>query len=417
MANNGNSAAQAQEVKDLRNQMDWLDEERRKLTRKLSEMEQRVEIQERELGTREQRIQTLEREIANLTSKLTRLPQIDTQLAQFKDDIVKMIEQYDQRRLQSEAELDRLRRVEHEVTARELAGLRKEIGKIPRMQTDVEQRKAEESRLGNLIATQQNKIAELRNQIENWENAHAFLEEKEKQNNRNISELQAGLAEANKRAEHVQTRLDAMSGSIPRLESKIQALAEEQESITESTRNWKEQIQIGEYERNQKLENWRRMIEDQADTIEQFSKEWITFSDQYKEAKMAVQSLSQWQEQVEKQQREAAELLRVETHRMQSRWDDFLAENKKAWKNLEVDVEQRWATADRHEREIREQIQEMKEMIEKLEQDKELLRRIQSAQSDALKQFPRIWLEEVEKAIQQNPNRRRQPALVPVREE
>lgn len=59
----------------------------------------------------------------------------------------------------------------------------------------------------------------------------------------------------------------------------------------------------------------------------------------------------------------------------------------------------------------------IEEKISKLEQEKDLLWRVQTAQSDAFKQFPRIWLEEVEKAIQQNPNRRRQPALVPVREE
>ena len=36
---------------------------------------------------------------------------------------------------------------------------------------------------------------------------------------------------------------------------------------------------------------WRLILDDHAKTIEQFSKEWITFSDQYKEAKMAVQTL------------------------------------------------------------------------------------------------------------------------------
>ena len=59
----------------------------------------------------------------------------------------------------------------------------------------------------------------------------------------------------------------------------------------------------------------------------------------------------------------------------------------------------------------------IEEKIAKLEQEKDLLWRVQTAQADALKLFPRLWLEEVEKAIQQNPNRRRQPALVPVREE
>jgi hypothetical protein len=132
---------------------------------------------------------------------------------------------------------------------------------------------------------------------------------------------------------------------------------------------------------------------------------------------MAVQTLTGWQEELEKQQREATEILRVETSRMQSRWDDFRHENDKRWKSQGVDAEQRWNTVNRHEREIREMINLIEDKIGKLEQEKDLLWRVQTAQADALKQFPRMWLEEVEKAISQNPNRRRQPALVPVREE
>lgn len=416
MANNNNFASHS-EIEEIRSRLDWFDQERRKQSRKVVEMEQRVELQERELKSREQRILDLERQVASANAQLSRLPQLDAQLAQFKDDIVKMIEQYDARRLQSEAELDRLRRVEHETTARELAEMRKEIGQVPRLKTLIEQRQAEEARLANLIGQVQNKIPPVNSRVENVENAYSFLEEKEKQNSRTISELQASLVEINKRAEHVKTRIDAFGGSIPRLETKIASVTEDQITIQESTKTWMEQIQIGEYERNQKLENWRRAIEDHNDRIDQFAKEWIAFSDQYKEAKMTVQTINQWQQQIDKQQQEASELVRVETHRMRSRWDDFLLENQKTWKNFEVDVEQRWATANRHESELREEINKLELLLKTLDDEKDALRRVQNAQSDAIKQIPRIWLEHVEKAIEQNPNRRRQPALVPVREE
>lgn len=417
MASNGNTTAQTQAIEDLQNRMEWLDNERRKFTRRLTEMEQRLEQQERELNTREQRIQSLERQLASTNAQLTRIPQVDAQLAQFKDDIVKMIEQYDQRRLQSEAELDRLRRVESEGTVRELAALRKEISRISHLETSMEQRKAEESRLANLIGKQQNRLSNVDNRVENWENALTFIEEKEKQNGRHISEVQASLVEFSKKDEHLQTRIDSMAGAIPRLETKLQTIANEQGKIETSNKSWMEQLQIGEYERNQKLERWRELIESQQDTLDRFSREWITYSDQYKEAKMAIQTLSQWQEQVEKQQREQTEMLRVETHRMRARWDDFLLENQKLRKNFEIESEQRWSSANRHEREIREHIDRLEALIESLDKEKDTLARVQTAQADAIKQFPRIWLEMVENAIQQDPNRRRQPALVPVREE
>ena len=417
MANNGTNAATEQAIQDLQSRLDWLDEERRKQTRKITELEQKLVLQEREIAGREQRIQDLERQLTSTQAQIGRIPKVDLQLAQFKDEVVQMIEQYDQRRIQSEAEIDRLRRVEQEANARELAELRKDIGQVAPLKNDMELRVAEESRLANLIGQQKTQIDNLRNRLENWDSNFAFLEEKEKHNNRNITDVQTAVVEINKRWEHIYTRLDTSNSAILRLESSLSGITEKQSQVQESTKNWMEQIQIGEYERNQRLEGWRRILEEQKDSMERFNKEFVKFSDMYKEAKMAVQTLSGWQEELEKQQREASEVLRVETSRMQSRWDDFRHENDKRWKSQTVDTEQRWNTFNRHEREIREMIDLIDEKIAKLEQEKDLLWRVQTAQADALKTFPRIWLEEVEKAIQQNPNRRRQPALVPVREE
>lgn len=417
MASTGTSAATEQAIKDLQSRLDWLDEERRKQTRKITELEQKIILQEREIAGREQRIQDLERQLSSTTAQIGRIPKIDIQLAQFKDEVVQLIDQYDQRRIQSEAEMDRLRRIEQEANARELAELRKETGAISKLQNDMELRVAEESRLANLIGQHKTKLDNLNNRLENWDSNYAFLEEKEKHNNRNISDLQTAVVEINKRWEHIFSRLDISNSAILRLESSLQSVTEKQGQVQESTKNWMEQIQIGEYERNQRLEGWRRVLEEQEDNIERFNKEFVKFSDMYKEAQMAVQTLSGWQEEIQKQQRESSEMLRVETSRMQSRWDDFRHENDKRWKSQGVDAEQRWNTVNRHEREIREMIDLIEEKITKLEQEKDLLWRVQTAQADALKTFPRIWLEEVEKAIQQNPNRRRQPALVPVREE
>lgn len=417
MASNSNATPIAQELEEVRNRIEWFDGERRKMTRKLAELEQRIELQVRELDGREQRIKDLERQLASTTAQLTRVPQIDTQLAHFKDEIIQMIEQYDQRRIQAEDELDRLRRVEHEATAREIASIRKDIVSIPRLRSDLEQRQAEEARLANLIGVQKNKLSGLENRVETWENTFTFLEEKEKQNSRHISEMQTQFPEMNKRWEYFHNRLETMQGAISRLENSLQALAESQTALQESTKSWMEQIQIGEYERNQRLQSWRSVLDEHTDTIERFNKQWVTFSDQYQEAKMAVQTLSQWQEQVEKQQREAIELLRIESHRLHSRWDAFIQEDEKKWKSFEMDSEQRWVTASRHEREVLDQISNLEDALDKLQQEKDLIWRVQTAQADAMKQFPRIWLEEVEKALGQNPNRRRQPALVPVREE
>ena len=179
------ASALDQELGEFRKRLEWLDEERRKSSRKLAELEQRSVLQEREIATREKRIQDLEKQLSLVNSQLTRIPMIDTQLSQFRDDIVKMIEQYDKRRIEAERELDRLRRVEHEATTREIADVRKELPAIGRIEQELPLRQAEEARLANLIGVQQNILAQVSTQVENVERSLTFLAEKEKQDSRN----------------------------------------------------------------------------------------------------------------------------------------------------------------------------------------------------------------------------------------
>jgi hypothetical protein len=132
---------------------------------------------------------------------------------------------------------------------------------------------------------------------------------------------------------------------------------------------------------------------------------------------MALQTLSEWQKQLETQQRESSELLKMELNRMQSRWDGFVLKDEQKWRSSKAEIEQRWTVAGRSEKQVQEQILELEAALTKIQEDKDMLWRVQTAQADAIKLIPRVWLEEIEKAIAQNPNRRRQPTMVPVREE
>ncbi|MCA9949299.1 MAG: hypothetical protein KDE48_06630 [Anaerolineales bacterium] len=409
--------AELQEISELIKRIEWMDDQRRKSTHKISELEQRFTLQEQALATREKRIQDLERQLSQVSAQLARIPQVDVQLSQFKDEMVTMIEGYDKRRIQGEKEIDRLRRIEHESVTREIVDIRKDLPAIARLQHEMELRQAEETRLANLIGIQQNSIPPIRNQIEDWERALTFLEEKEKQNRKNIGEFQTQFIDINKRWDPINMRIDIIANTLSKSESTRQDLIDSQVEQRETIKKWAEQIQLGEHERNKQLEKWRYEMDEQKDTIERFSREWVKFSDQYKEAKMAVQTLAEWQKQIEQRQQESSELLKVELNRLQSRWDGFVLENAQKWKTFEVEAEQRWANISRVEKQFQDQILALEEKLVKIREEKDTLRRVQVAQADAIKKIPHIWIEEVEKAIAQDPNRRRQPTTIPVREE
>ena len=71
------NTAQTREIGELRNHLKWMDEERRKSGRKMTELEQRLAQQGRELAERDQKIQELEYHLAGLAERVERIPEND----------------------------------------------------------------------------------------------------------------------------------------------------------------------------------------------------------------------------------------------------------------------------------------------------------------------------------------------------
>jgi chromosome segregation ATPase len=415
MANNNNQ--RQDQIEDLTSRLDWLDEERRKTGRQIVELEQKLVIQGREIENRDQRIIELESEISKASTKISRLSSFDIELEQFKDEVVALLEQYDQRRIQSHDELEKMRRVEHEVQQRELADIRKNISGIGRLEEDLSLRQAEESRLANLIGVLQGNVASVRNDVEASTNEVTFVDELSKTNSRSIADMNTSLIALSKRLDSLLGRVDANGHSLIKYQVGIADLGEGQTELKNRVQNWTEQVQAGEYERNQRQKMWEQKWDESENKLERFTTEWTKFTEQYQEAKMAVEAIQNWQEQIEQQQREASELVRVETNRMQARWDNFITEDGRRRQNFEVDNDQRWSKAGRRETDLLNQLESLQESLIELDQENQRLWRVQSAQSEALKKLPVMWLEEVERAKAHDPNSRRQPALVPVRED
>ena len=405
------------QLEQLRNRLDWMDEERLKNGRRMVQLEQRLTSWERELENREKHIKDVESKLTKMTLQLGRVSNLDSQLELFKDELVKMIEQYDQRRIEGYQELDKLRRIEHEVQQRDIADIRKELTPISRMENELKLRESEDERIAKMTSILQNQIPPIKNEIETWKQDLKFVEESERTNASTIAEMQASIHEHVKKLESIETRLDITNHSLSKVQVTTQEVDDGISEVQHQINQWSNQVLVGEQQRNKRITEWESVIENIMASMEKYADEWVKYSNQYKEAKTTLEAIAEWQQRVEKQQREAAELARIEANQMRSRWDKFGKENEKRWTNYVVEQEQLWAGSNRREKQLQERLLELDELIEGIKQDKDTLWRVQNAQGEAMKKWPRIWLEEVEKAKTHNPNSRRQPDLVSVREE
>jgi chromosome segregation ATPase len=406
-----------QEIAEIRSHLSWVDEERRKTNRKLAEMEQQLEIQHQEISGREQRIKDLEKQLADTKVQISRQAQFDTRLSQFKDEIVLMIEQNSQRLQDGLQEADRLRRVESEMNAREFAGILKQLPDVSRLQDEMQIRQAEDARLSNLVGRINTQVTQMDQRFDPILSEVTYANETTKRHSQRLTELEGEIRSTVKADQDLRSRLEVVADKAAHVEVDIRELTEEVQELRGMTRNWTEQIQLGEYERNNRLNTWERYLAEQKSVMESYSAQWVKFNERYQEVKVHLDQLTAWREQQDIQLREHQERNRLDVNRLLSEWQEHQNENQQKWRNMEMDSQQRQAASQRRSQQYEEKLGELEEIVQQITQDKEMLWRVQSAQADALKQFPRIWLEEVERTMEQNPYRRRQPTLTPIREE
>ena len=417
MADDNN--AQSQEIAALYQRLEWFDGERRRSNVRLTELERKLDRQEKIIEARDTRIDALEKQLTRERQR-NRTPDtthFDLQLDQLRKELVALIGQAEDRRKDSERDFERLRNAERESVNRELVTIRSELPNLPHIQNSLDQRRAEEGRLAQLIGGVQNRFPSIDSRLDALGSAVAYLEESVKQNSREAAQVQPQIMALNKRIDELDERLRLTSLTTSRFEHTVNQTAQSQSGIERQMKDWFEKVRISEYDRNKRLESWQSVFGAYKDDMKKFQAEWLRFADQAKEGKVAIQVMAEWRKEIERQVREQSELNRVELQRMSKYWLEFQNNNDKFWKNVEVEQLQRQSAGDRRQKEVLVLLQDLETRIAALKTQKETLWRIQTAQSDAIKKIPLLWLEEVEKAISNDPNRRRSATFTPTPED
>lgn len=503
------SPTQTRDLDELRNHLKWLDEERRKSSRKVTELEQRLAQQGRELVERDRKIQDLEWHIGSFVERVERLPdlesnasQVDQRLHDLEWQLANMNAQLarlpnaDDERARRQQEIDRAVAESREQAAAEQAEMEYRLRADLAALFDSEDRAELTSRqnehaqtletLDGVIATLQERFnalttqfneltgslatevraviddgiqermaglsAENQTQIDGrlagvadlqreWESKWTQLEEG-MAGFTNLQDVRPSLERierelAQRQSEEsrlfdlinaqenrivpISERLTHLSDSVIKIEAGVQAWTGDQLELRETVATLIDGLNGDQSEIDNKLAQWQTTLDEHRDTIEQFAQQWLSLSNQYKEARMAVQNFAHWQNQLEQQKRESSEMLQLESTRMQSRWEsaareiqtklkEFEFELAQKWQGFELENEQKWTAARRNEQAWREQLLSIDDLIQRVQQDnRNLIWRVQAAQVDAIKKWPLLLMEEVEKAVDLNPNRRLAP--------
>ncbi len=339
----------------------WLDEERRQDKVELARLQEQVRSQTVEIAEQAKRIQELEGRLAGTQVHLSRIEKLDDFLQQFKDEIVLLVEKYDQQRRQAEKEGRHLRQMDRENQSQALAEIKKDLSKLNRLEQDLQIRRTEEKRLGEAVLSIEQELAGIAKASEDRTRGMAYLGTQREQDAKRIAELQEETSQLLTRNEAQTRKLELLEDSIRRLESQVAEWQGFQSSLRQEQMRLIETQQLNEQQRQRQMESWAEELNGYRQKMEEYTARMQRFVELYEENKRALEALEKFEQRLKQTQSELMELQHLAEQRQKERMEEWQMENEKRWKRETLS----WERQRREEARRDEELEKLLKQVEK----------------------------------------------------
>ncbi|HSN73830.1 MAG TPA: hypothetical protein VL334_01920 [Anaerolineae bacterium] len=377
----------------------WLDEEHRRGRGEIAKLQQRIEGQATEIVEQARRIQELEGMLASTQAQLVRFSQVDQALQQLKNELVLMLQRQEEQRLADQRESERLRGAERESAARGLSEVRKELPRFSRIEEELQQRKAEDQRLSEIVMAVRQQVNNINKDIDERTRSLPFIMEQRAQDNKRIAQLQQETVELFKRSEMVAGKLPPLEAGIQRVERSVAAVQPVPDQLRNEVASFVEGQKLQDVERNRQLLNWQQEFEQQRELIAEQQKRIQGFDSHINDSQRILQSLQGFEESIRREQHQVAELQRLAEERQRKELDAFLGEDEKRWKKQTLEWDHRWAEQDKVNRDLAVGFPPLRKDIEALRGLIRQLWRLQETYAAHRLQEAQRWLGSLETAL------------------
>jgi len=327
--------------------INWLESERRKDKAALATLEQKANGLANELAEQTRRVQELQTALTATQNALSKLPQFEKVLEQFKTDLIGEMDRRDDAQQKSAREAERLRKVELESIGRIITEVRKELPRIKPLEDELPLRRAEDRRLGEVLTRVSQRLDELAVRTEDRVQSVIYLEENRRQDTKRIAELEADVTNFAK-------RLDTMSGKVTLLDENVQRvplrLVEFQKRLQEQDK-LVEELRTNDFHRAQDMRTFVDEVSKAIAPIPDYLNRYQVDSQKMQEmaivSQRTIEESKNFQVRLETRQAELGEMQRINEERIKKQIEEWQAEQEKRWKRELVHWTEQWTEHDR----------------------------------------------------------------------
>lgn len=336
------------DIAQLAQMVTWLDEEHRRDRTEIARLQQRIESQESDIIEQARRIQELEGRIAAQQSQMGRFTHVEQIIDNTRQELVTLVEKGEELRGQGQRELERARLSDRETLSREISELRRELPRIGRVEEAIDTRAVEDERLADLIMGVRAQIGSLAKEVEERTRQIPFLAEQRASDTKRIAQLQQDTVELFKRVEAQSGRFPVFEESLRKVIADQEKLPPQIDTLRAEQLNFMERIRSNLVEREQTINRWQEVIDEQKSLISQTYERIQGFTQQIDSSRRTVQEMKEFKDAILREQSQVQELQRLAEERLRREMDEFREEYDKRRRRDELRQEHLWTEQEKY---------------------------------------------------------------------
>jgi hypothetical protein len=376
---------------DLKNRVDWLDEERRKDKALLAKLEERMAGL---TGSLESQTKQLQETNSQLTKMNTRIqPQkIDETLLKYRADNTRALEAMDKRRLELEEEAGRSRANEKNRIDKTIGEFKKQIEIISDLQESMEARKSEQARQAVLLQEMRKTLDAIQKRDEERTRIIAATEEGRRQDIRRMADIQGEQQAGRDKNSEISARLDALEASGRRMDGRQAELMAFELERRNAMAIWQEQQTSALVERERQWKDWEKKSADSIARMTEFLKQVDQYQELQRTMRQSIEEYHSLSDRMEQKVKEMAEIQRIQEDRLRQDWTTFLADDQKRWTAQNLTWEDEWRERDRKFTKLSDKLTHLEEGFEEVSDSMSAAQEGERARLETLANLIREWL-------------------------
>lgn len=383
----------------LEKRLEWLEDERRKDKLLVATLQDRIANLEEKTQPIDQRFKELEGEVTRIATSLLRFNQIETAMAQMRQELSRMIQDIEKQRSEKEREIEKIRLADNESVNRSLGEIRKTLEVLPEIRKTLQARAEGENRLGREIEELEQKILLIRRADDEYKRQIKLLEESQRQDAKRLTDLQGEVTALRKRQEEQRGKIDLNADSVRKIETRISELTAAESERRQSQITFMEKQNMLAIERERVWKDWQVRFEQIEAQSSNLDNQLQSLESTQRAVKRAQEAFEEITNRFERRINEITEMQRLVEDRFRQEWVSFKADDQKRWTNYTLAQEEQQRELLRSVGKLEERLMLLEDLIQEIQDFSHQITEETTSRLQSLLALVRNWNEEQEKAI------------------